>query len=256
MKTITLDQIVRSVIGRRGDSSLRRYQTYLQMAVDGYRWMNLYGGNAQIVKTVSLDMLPNKAANLPMDYVKYLKIGVCINGRIITLGLDDSLCLGENYSECGDPLEVAVTNVDNPDYPYFQYGYPFTGYYQNNQFVNSMFGVGGGFNSQGYYKINTETNQIQFASIVPDASFIMEYISDGMNPDGSAAVPIMAKEFLTNWINWKIAENDPKSTEARILRLERRTNIEFRNCKHFELSFTMDEYLDAFRSNIQQTPKR
>lgn len=254
MKIVTLDYIVRNVIVSLEESSLRRYQTYLQYAIRGFRELNING--ASVAKIKHLPMLPNKAVNLPTDYVKYTKIGICVNGRVVTLGLDESLCLNESYSECGDPLEVAMENVDNPDYSYFSFGYPFASHYHNNQFVDGYFGMGGGFNSRGYYRINTEMNQIQFASVVPDTEIVLEYISDGINPDGSASVPVEATEYLIAFIHWKRVENKQSSTEAEIERKRRDTMIAWKNLKHFMTSFTVSEYLDSFRAGVFQTPKR
>lgn len=258
MKYVSLDYIIKNVISQLEESSLRRYQTYLQYTIRGYRFLNLNGGNSQIVKTVKLPMLANKAINLPSDYVKFVKIGMCINGRIIILGLDESICLNDNYSACGDPLEAVINNANNGrfDFPYFQYGFPFWGYYQNNQYVESMFGMGGGFNGRGYYKFNYETNQIQFASVIPGMDIMLEYISDGINADGTALVPVEASEYLINYVHWKRVEALPKTSESEIQRWERRTMVEFRNTKHFAQSFDMDTYLEYARSNVQQLPKR
>lgn|SRR3990167_9254036 len=254
MKTTTLDAIVRNVIVSLEESSLRRYQTYLQYAIRGMRELTLNSGNSQGLKIKHISMLANKAINLPSDYVKYTKVGLCVNGRVITLGLDESLCLNDNYSECGDPLEIAMENVDNPSYVFFAFGYPFSGYYHNNQYVNSMFGLGGGFNSRGYFRVNNERNQIQFTSNVPDGDIVLEYISDGMNEDGSAIIPVEASEYLIAFVHWKRVENN--GTESEIARWRNETMIKFRNCKHIVNSFTMEEYLSAYRSNVFQTPKR
>lgn len=254
MKYLTLDNIVKNVIVQLEESSLRRYQTYLAYAIRGYRFWNVNG--ISTTKIVSLPMLANKAVNLPSDYVKYLKVGICVNGRIITLGLDESLCIGENYNECGDPLEIAMANLDNPDYSWFGYGYQFMGYFQNGQYVDSMFGAGGGFNSRGYFRVNPATNQIQFTSNVPSATIVLEYTSDGIEPDGSAIIPVQAQEFMINWIHWKRKEADVSSTESEIARWERSTMIAFKNLKHFSLAFSAEEYLSACRENVYQTPKR
>ncbi len=256
MSFLTIDKIVRNVIVRRQESSLRRYQTYLQLAIDGYKFLNINGGNGNIVKTTKLKMLPNKAANLPIDYVDYLKIGMCIGGKILVLGWDPSTCLDENFNECGDPLEVAIDNINNVNYPFWQYGLPFSGYYQNNQFVESMFGVGGGFNSKGYYKINPEKNQIQFNSTVPNVEMVLEYVSDGVSPDGSMVIPPVANEYLLSWVFWKLAEHESKTTASEREYWRNETMVHFKNCKHFSSAFTIDEYLQSFRSNLSQLPKR
>lgn len=256
MKTVTLDYIVRNVIAQLEESSLRRYQTYLQYGIRGMRELTLNAGNSQALKIKHIPMLANKAINLPSDYVKYMKVGLCVNGRVVVLGLDDSLCLNDNFSECGDPLEIAMENVDNPNYVFFSFGYPFAGYYHNNQYVNSLYGLGGGFNSRGYFRVNLDQNQIQFTSSVPDGDIVLEYISDGINEDGSAIVPVEATEYLINFINWQRVRAKRDSTESEIERWRRDTMIAFRNVKHINLMFTPAEYLDSYRGNVFQTPKR
>lgn len=255
MSYITLDNVVRNVIVRKQESSLRRYQTYLQLAIDGYKFLNLHGGNSQIVKTVKLTMLPNKAVNLPIDFEDYLKIGLCIGGKIVTLGLEPDMCLCPEFNECGDPLEVAIANIDNNNYPFWLYGIPFSGYYQNNQYVESMFGVGGGFNSRGYYKINWETRQIQFTSTVPNAQIVLEYISNGLTPDGTAIIPSVANEYLLAFVFWKLAEHDTDETANMRDYWRNEAMVHFKNCKHVAHMFTVSEYLDSFRANLSQLPK-
>jgi len=256
MKTVTLDYIVKNVIAQLEESSLRRYQTYLQYAIRGVRELTLGSANSQSLKIKQLPMLSNKAINLPSDYVSYSKVGVCVNGRVVVLGLDKTLCLNAAQDECGDPLEIAMENVDNPNYVFFSFGYPFSGYYHNNQYVNSIFGLGGGFNSRGYFRENLEKNQIQFSSEVPNEDIVLEYISDGMNPDGSAVIPIEATEYLIAFVNWKRVQAKKGSSQAEIEQWRRDTMIAFRNVKHINLSFTPEEYLDNYRSNVFQTPKR
>lgn len=256
MKTLTLDYIVRNILVQLEESSLRRYQTYLQYAIRGMRELTLNSGNSQGLKIKHIPMLANKAINLPSDYVKYTKVGLCVNGRVITLGLDESLCLNENYSECGDPLEIAMENLDNTDYFPFSFGFPFSGYFQNNQYVNSLFGLGGGFNSRGYFRVNNEMNQIQFTSNVPAGDVVIEYISDGLSESGDAIVPVEATEYLINFIHWKRTEAKQSSTESEIARWREMTRVSFRNVKHFNLQFSVSEYLDSYRSNVFSTPKR
>lgn len=226
----------------------------MQFATRGFRELNINGYSAP--KIVHLPMLANKAINLPVDYVRYVKIGVCVNGRVVTLGLDENLCLNEGYSECGDPIEIAMSNIDNPEYSYFSYGYPFFSHYHNNQFVDGYFGLGGGFNSRGYYRENPEKGQIQFSSEIISSEIVLEYISDGISADGSSIIPVAATEYLIAFVLWKISENDRKATEAEILRKRNETQVAWRNYKHLNLSFSPQEFLDLFRAQCVQTPKR
>lgn len=254
MKLTTLDYVVRTVLSSLGESTLRNYQRYLQFAVRGFRELNLH--NSTHTRIVYLDLLDNKAVNLPADYVKYTKIGVCVNGRVVTLGLDDTLCLNDNVSECGDPLPIAMNNVENPDYQFFNYTTVFLGHYHNGQFNQGVFGMGGGFNSRGYYRENPEKNQIQFSSEVPSTQIVLEYISDGINTDGTASIPIQAAEALVAFVHWKRQEYMRGVDKGQINYAREMWVVEYNKLKHFNLFFTVSEYLDVFRRNVDALPKR
>ncbi len=263
MSYVSLDYIVRNVlVSLEEGNNLKKYQTYLQFAIRGMRELNLT--SAQYPKSVFLDMLPNKAVNLPTDYVKYLKIGICVNGHILNLGLDDSLCLNDKFSECGDPLEVAIDNLSNANvngtivdgFFGFGIGFPFLSTFSNNQWVGGLYGLGGGFNSRGYYKINAETNQIQFTSNVPSQQIVLEYISDGINLDGTANVPKQAIEALIAFVMWKRLQFKRGGNLGEAREAERQYIIQFNKLRHFNLSFTVSEYLDSQAINIHQAVKR
>jgi hypothetical protein len=253
MKHTSLDYVVKTVLTQMEEGTLRKYQPVLQLAIRGFRELSLYASTQ--VKTKHLPMLPNKAVNLPSDYVKYTKIGLCIDGRVLTLGLDDSLCLNGDYGPCCDPLP-SVAGAQKFD-EYFDIGYQFSPYFHNGQYVGGVFGYGGGFNGKGYYRINNETNQIQFSSEVPTSEIILEYISDGISQDGTTLIPIEAIEPLVAFIFWKMAESpNIKARLGDIGYWQQRWIVEFRKFKHFQLSFTVDEYLANCRLNVHQGIKR
>lgn len=258
---VSLDYCVKSVMVQLEEgNNMRKYQTYLDYAIRGIREIGLT--SAPFAKTVHLEMLPNKAVNLPSDYIKYVKIGICVNGRILTLGLDNSLCLNDNYSECGDPLEIAMANLSDENAEnvdgFFGYGfgYPFLDTFSNGQYVGSLYGISGGYNSRGYYRVNEAMNQIQFTSDVPSETIIMEYISDGVNPDGTASVPKAAIECLIQWIHWKRLEYKRGGSASEAADAERKYIIQFKKLRHINLSFTVSEYLESQALGIHQAVKR
>jgi hypothetical protein len=114
MKHVSLDYVVRTVLAQMDETTMRKYQPILQLAIRGFRELNLHA--ASTIKTKYLCMLPNKAVNLPPDFVKYTKIGMCYNGRVITLGLDDRLCLSEPTGECCPEEEVCDINYVEENY--------------------------------------------------------------------------------------------------------------------------------------------
>lgn len=249
-----LDYIIRNVLAATEENSLNRYQTYLQFAVRGFRELSLQCSTVTKIKYI--EMLDNKAIDLPMDYVKYLKIGIVINGHVVILGSDPTLALNEDYSACGDPLEIAMNSDRNTDLSFLNFGYWWTNGFHNGQYVGGIYGLGGGYNKYGYYRVNEEKNQIQFTSNIPTETIVLEYISDGLNPDGTASVPVEAVECLIAWVHWKRLEFKKGVTGQERADAERRYIVEFNKLKHFKLMFTMQEYLDVYRSNVHGSPKR
>jgi hypothetical protein len=254
MKVVTLDYIVRSVIAQLEESTLRRYNTYFQYAVRGFRDLNLFAH--AVSKFAYLNMSQNKTVDLPLDYVKYVKIGICVNGHIINLGLDETMCMKDSYDDCGNPIKEAIDRVASNDLEYFMWRYPYNNYFNNGQYVAGVFGLGGGFNRFGYYKVDEENRQIRFSSEVPSVPIVLEYISDGVTPDGSATVPIEAAEALIAFIHWKRLEYKKGVSLGEVDYAKRRYLNEFNNYKFLKQSFTVQEYLDMSRRGIFQTPKR
>ena len=250
----TLDYLVRTVLSSTGEQSLDKYQQYLQFLTRGFRELNLHAST--VTKVAHIEMKDNKAIDLPSDYVKYLKIGICINGRVVLLGSDPTLCLNEDYSACGDPLELAMNSPSSTDLSNLNFGYWLIEGFHNGQYTGGIYGLGGGYNSYGYYRVNEEKNQIQFTSNIPTNTIVLEYISDGLNPDGTASVPVEAIECLIAWTMWKIKQYKRNTTQGEVEMARRDYIVEFDKLKHFKLSFSMKEYLDMYRSNVHGAPKR
>lgn len=254
MRYVTLDYIVRNVMVDLEEQSLNRYQTYLQYAIRGFRELNLHAINT--AKIAYLPINPNKSVDLPSDYIKYTKIGVCVGGRIVLLGLDDSLCINHDFNACGDPIEIAMNpEVSDNQLSIYGYGYYFLDHFHNGQYVGGLYGLGGGYNGLGYFRENKEMNQIQLTSQIPSTEIVLEYISDGLTPDGSAAIPKEAIECMIAWVHWKRCQNNPKL--ANMAELKRRDYIvEFNKLRHFNLMFSVQDYLAMSRVNIHSAPKR
>lgn len=257
MKLVTLDYCVKNVLAQVGDNTLRHYQAYLQYAIRGFRRLNLFATTT--TKTAYLTLSASKTIPLPMDYVKYTKVGICVNGHIITLGLDDNICTNNAVNDCGDPLPIVVANVQAQGETAlngFSYLFPYLDFFMNGQYVGGMYGVGGGWNRRGYFKVDVANNQLQFSSEVPSLPIIMEYISDGVNPDGTASVPIEACEALIAYVHYERLKFDRNANQYDKESAWNHYVIEFNAFKHFNLSFSVQEYLDSNRAQVYQSVKR
>tara|TARA_R100000654_G_scaffold68262_1_gene97109 strand:- start:20935 stop:22098 length:1164 start_codon:yes stop_codon:yes gene_type:complete len=117
----------------------------------------------QVVETTTMTVSSSLQVTLPSDYVKMLKIGYKNSAdEFVSLGYKDNLS-----------LDAVVTSQISED-PYDE----------NNPYFHTdmgrKYGVGGGQNALGYYRLNRNDNTINFSSDLSGKTIFMEYISDGI----------------------------------------------------------------------------
>jgi hypothetical protein len=145
------------------DKEAQIYQLRL-LALQGLRELKFDA--EQEVKTITrtVDSTTLQISTLPSDFVKVLRIGYRSNNEdgFVSLGYKSDLILDASVT-----AEVGNNNFDenNP-------------YYHTD--VGRKFGVGGGNNTLGYYRINRNDNTINFSSDVAGKVVFIEYISDGV----------------------------------------------------------------------------
>jgi hypothetical protein len=98
-------------------------------------------------------------------------------------------------------------------------------------------------------------NQLQLSSNIPATEIVLEYISDGLSPDGSTSVPVETVEALKAWIHWKRVQYNPRRQQEAEFR-RRDYIVEFNKLKHFESMFSVQEYLQMIRTYTHSAPKR
>tara|TARA_Y100001973_G_C5159646_1_gene312819 strand:- start:199 stop:1371 length:1173 start_codon:yes stop_codon:yes gene_type:complete len=137
------------------------YQIRL-LALQGLRELTFDVEQTVRTTTMSVDSTTLQVT-LPNDFVKAVKIGFKgSDGDIHPLGLSSKLALDETVSPTSS---VDVTDEVEP-------------YYHTD--LGRRFGIGGGNNINGYYRINREDNTINFSSDVSGRTIFLEYISDGI----------------------------------------------------------------------------
>jgi len=142
------------------DKEAQIYQLRL-LALQGLRELKFDA--EQEVKTSSKTVTSGLQIALPTDFVKLLKIGYKnSDDEFVSLGYKSDLS-----------LDATVQSVINDDY-----------YDENNPYyhtdIGKKFGVGGGQNALGYYRINRQDGTINFSSDIAGKTVFMEYISDGI----------------------------------------------------------------------------
>ena len=145
------------------DKDAQIYQLRL-LALQGLRELK-FDAEQEIKTATMLVDSTTLQVTLPNDYVKLLRIGYRSNDedRFVSLGYKSDLILDSSVA-----AEVGDDNFDenNP-------------YYHTD--VGRKFGVGGGNNTLGYYRINRDDDTINFSSDLAGKTVFMEYISDGIS---------------------------------------------------------------------------
>lgn len=252
MVKFSLDQVIRELMIELGESSENKYARYLQHGISGLREFNfdLSANNGGSPTCVYLNVNDNQTADLPKDYINYVKIAtIDCHGNIHSLGLNNSMAFNNAVDSCGNPIAVVpVSNSSSNDNAFFTGG-SWDGYadnFRNGELVGRLFGIGGGSNPFGYYRINTSTGQIQLGSVTTELIFL-EYLSDLSLVDGEYFVHPYCVETLKSYIYWKINLRNPRQSgnvkgEAR----QEYFNEYFRSKARF-YSMNEREWLDTFR---------
>jgi hypothetical protein len=143
------------------DNEAQIYQLRL-LALQGLRELKFDA--EQEVKTAEMFVSSTTLkCDLPSDFVKLIKIGYKnSDDEFVSLGYKSNLSLD------------AIVNSQISEDPYDE----------NNPYFHTdmgrKYGVGGGQNALGYYRLNRNDNTINFSSDVAGKTVFIEYISDGI----------------------------------------------------------------------------
>ena len=118
----------------------------------------------QRVKTTTITVNSTTLqCTLPADYVKLLKVGYKNSSDdFVSLGYKSDLSLDASVNS-----QISEDPYDENN-PYFHTD------------MGRKYGVGGGQNALGYYRINRQDGTINFSSDLSGKTIFMEYISDGI----------------------------------------------------------------------------
>lgn len=248
---------------------------FLGWAVKGYKAINLLGMMPNI-KTVSIPIdQTTRTAQLPQDFISYIRIGVCCNGIFINFDYNEEICLnGTNMPEacCANTNEEIANSISSIccNFPNGasncncgDYGSWYWPMWTNGIWDYSVpnFGIGPGY-YHGGFRINKELGQIQFDSCVNAESFVMEYIGSGFDDMGNAVVPEDAIPTLVAYVHWQrcLFTRGADALETRWLRQEAVTHqrqflIYLQDWNHRNNSMNKYDYLDIFRRFTFQAVK-
>jgi len=247
-----IDYVVFQCLADLEEGDTTKYQKFLQWAIFCLKTEL----RVQVVPQIAVAYLAQdpsvKTVDLPLDYLDYTKIGLCVNGKVVLLGLNDDLCLPRNKDICGD-IQSALSSVDELSVE--STGYLYVNHFRGGQYVGEMFGIGGGF-TYNYYRIDKARRQIVLDGDVPGGEIVLEYKSTGVGVDGSAVVENHVMPALRQYIHWQNLKFSSYSTINERADAERQYNAAVGMIIDVESDFTIQEYLDMHYRSASLGPKR
>lgn len=171
------------------------------------------------VKTVLLAVTDRKTAKLPQDFIDYTKIGAPYGQYALTLGLNDELKTTNRQTTdqtvCGLLSQHMPNGLDFGNYEGYNF-FNFNG--------STLFGIGGGLPSKGYWKIN-DTGECKELLLDYDYSLpqvYVEYITDGFDPCGETIIHPYLYQYVFSFMEMRYEKkNNPKATQRSIDEAER-----------------------------------
>lgn len=252
----SLDNIVKQVLLDIGENTEHKYMRFLQWAIRGLKEFHydvLNEPKTVVFKTIN----DNHTIDMPADYVNWSKVGVIRGGKIFTLQQNATFPFPRLKDDCGVEINdfASVTclaaeqtqKVTGPWTIFFNY--------RNGRNLGNLFGLGGGFNPFGYFRVDKEMNQIAFTSEVPNGPIVLEYVHNGINPDGSAKVHVFVEEALIAFIHWKRTQQERGRAQSEKARARHDYFEERRRARSRLSQFSMEDWLKAGRKGYSLSPR-
>ncbi len=248
-----LSDVVKEILIEMGDSNMNRYARAYQLATSCLRSLNM--DLSGLPKIVSLTIKDNDTVDLPNDYLQYSKIAICgRDGQLHALGLNNNLCLNPNYDDCGDVTRHTSTNPTTGD-SFIGWDY-YSDHYRNGELMGRFFGIGGGNNANGSFRIDKANNQILLAGLNYRISeIVLEYISDINAVDEDYEVHPFIIETIKDYVYWMIIARNLKVGLGDKQLAEKKYWNSYRASKNRFASFTVDEFKEAIRTGNLGSPK-
>jgi len=246
-----LEEIIREYyIESLGASQLDdRYGRFLTIAISGLRDLN--NDIKNVVTDALLPVNDNLTVDLPKDYVDYMVIGQIRDGRILSLGLNNNAAPLTKDS-CGNPINNSI--IEGSDKTSFFVDTNSTSFSEDGQFVGRRYGLGGGGNNLGTYRVFKDQNYIALNGFSGDEVF-MRYFSNIQQVDGSFMVDEYMVEALKAWMYWKYIQRS-RSYNMQDKQVAQMTYNKAKRQAQIRVSrFNIPEFMNAYKSGFRSAPR-
>ncbi len=252
MLNYKVDTIVREYLMEIGDSQFNRYARFYGFATSGVReWnMDLTG----LPNCAVLPINDNDTADLPFDYLNYSFIGLIgADGLMYPLGHRRDIALAKQYDACGNPSPVSSTELIAGNLVGIQPDL-YAEHFRNGQLAGKYFGIGGGNNGNGYFRINGNKIELNGVSIHANEIYI-EYITDIRAVNKDYDVHPFMLETLKAWIYWKSIQRDRNYSLGEKAQAKQDYVLSYRVSKKRINSSPLSVWYEAIRSGNKAAPK-
>ncbi len=255
MRYQLLDNIVRSALMQKS-YPLHYYIQGLKSASDCLRELTFdYLRN---VNTIQLPIDTTGVADLPCDYVDFVKIGVPVSQYIRPIVQKQSINRLQNLDNTGNPIVYGdAVLMDNSIFsPSIINSLAwFNGTISDNgEPLGRMYGYNAG-NIQDGFKIIRERGQIQLDQNI-DANFVvLEYISDGQSSDNATQVHPYAQKTIEAYILWQFKEHNRSYSMGERQAAQMEFNAQRRILRARLNDLTKDDYQRIVRKSLTGTIK-
>lgn len=239
-----------------GQTTENKYAKTLQHGINGLREFNFDvhpdgGGPGTAYLTVNA----NLTVDLPKNYINYVRLGILdVNGNFSALGYNGDIRYSAPVDNCGNPILPVVPSSfqieQNGISPIFLGAlWNWDGIadnFKSGELIGRFFGLGGGNNPNGYYRVNEKTWQIELAGVAAP-SIYLEYIADLSAIDGEFNVHPYLVSALKRFIRYEEIEmNDRISDGVKERARQEKYNEYFRAKNRFN-AVRIDEFQSFFR---------
>jgi hypothetical protein len=225
-----------------------RYPMFLTSAINGLRELNY--DLKTIVTEVVLTVNANDTVDLPNNYIDYMIIGVLDGARISSLGVNEGLAKRSKNS-CGDLLAASTSDSSDEN---AGFNYNSSHFTKDGQFSGRSFGLGGGGNSNGTYRVFKQEGYIALNS-VSASEIILKYLADLEQVDGNFLVEEFLVEAIKNWMWWKYI----RRSRNHGLGEKQLAEATFNKSKKMALiranRFSLPELMNAYHSGYRSSPR-
>lgn len=248
-----LGDLVREYIIETG-SMKQMYQRYYALGVSGLRELQMdYSGVPQIA-TITINSAG--VAQLPTNYIRWNRVCIVDGfGVLHALAENNDINLKLKNNDCGVPVKPTGAFVESP----FWWQQSTTFYADttvNGEEVGNLFGLSGGQNAYGNFRIDERSGTIVFNNLFNGLhTFVMEYLGKIAAVDDDYYVHPYEIQAVKDWISWRKIATDRNYTANEKAMAKQTYGASVTTANRRFKNETIGEWLTALRSSNTAVPR-